>query len=39
MDQEELHTRILLMRDYLERQELNASSSSTDPCADMEQMK
>lgn len=35
MDQEELHTRIL-MRDYLERQELNASSASTDPCADME---
>ncbi|MCS2660611.1 MULTISPECIES: IS66 family transposase [Bacteroides] len=24
------------MRDYLERQELNASSSFTDPCADME---
>lgn len=35
MDQEELHTRIL-MRDYLEGQELTASSSSTDPCADME---
>ena len=35
MDQEELHTRIL-MRDYLERQELKASSSSTDPCAAME---
>lgn len=35
MDQEELHTRIL-MRDYLERQELKASPASTDPCADME---
>ena len=35
MDQEELHTWIL-MRDYLERQELNASSVSTDPCTDME---
>ncbi|EKA81003.1 hypothetical protein NXW55_10730 [Bacteroides fragilis] len=35
MDQEELHSRIL-MRDYLERRELNASSVCTDPCADME---
>lgn len=35
MDQEELHTQIL-MRDYLESQELNASSVSTDPCTDME---
>ncbi|WMI94160.1 hypothetical protein BFGS084_01572 [Bacteroides fragilis] len=35
MDQEELHIRIL-MQDYLERQELKASSVSPDPCADME---
>lgn len=35
MDQEELHTRIL-MRDYLEKQEFSASCASTDPCADME---
>ncbi len=35
MDQEELYTRIL-MREYLERQELHPSSVATDPCADME---
>lgn len=35
MNQEELHTRIL-MRDYLERQELKASPAAIDPCADME---
>lgn len=35
MDQEELHTRIL-MREYLERQELQTSLGATDPCADME---
>lgn len=35
MDQEELHSRIL-MRDYFERRELNASSVCTDLCANME---
>ena len=35
MDQEELHTQIL-MRDYLERQELKASAIATNHCVDME---
>jgi len=35
MDQEELHTQIL-MRDYLERQELKVSAIATNHCVDME---